>query len=47
MKKKGHYLRRVFVWQLPVRVYHWLNALVIVALCATGYLIGSPPAIMS
>ena len=40
-------LRRVFVWELPVRVYHWLNFLAIVALCVTGYLIGNPPAIQS
>ena len=42
-----HKLRRVYVWQLPVRFYHWVNALVIVALCITGYFIGNPPAIMS
>lgn len=42
-----HRLRRVFVWELPVRVYHWLNALVLIVLCLTGYLIGNPPALMS
>ena len=41
-----HKLRRVFVWQLPVRLYHWLNALVILVLCVTGYFIGKPPAMM-
>ena len=40
-----HLLRRVFVWELPVRIYHWLNALAIVVLCITGYIIGNPPAI--
>lgn len=40
-------LRRVFVWELPVRIYHWINALAIVGLCVTGYLIGNPPAIQS
>lgn len=40
-------LRRVYVWELPVRLYHWLNALAIVVLCVTGYLIGNPPAIQS
>lgn len=39
-------LRRVFVWELPVRVYHWINALAIATLCVTGYMIGKPPAIM-
>lgn len=41
------YLRRVFVWQLPVRYYHWLNALCILALIGTGLIIGDPPAILS
>ena len=36
---------RVYVWQAPVRLYHWTNLLSIVVLCTTGYLIGSPPAI--
>jgi Ni/Fe-hydrogenase 1 B-type cytochrome subunit len=44
---KPRYLRRVFVWQLPVRFYHWLNALCILALIGTGFLIGDPPAILS
>ena len=34
--------RRVYVWELPVRFYHWINALCLVALCITGYLIGAP-----
>lgn len=37
--------RRVYVWELPVRLYHWVNALCVVALAATGYLIGNPLAI--
>ena len=37
----------VYVWQLPVRFYHWINALSIVVLSATGYIIGDPPAIQS
>lgn len=44
---KPHRLRRVFVWQLPVRVYHWINALAVVVLVATGLIIGNPPALMS
>ncbi len=40
-------IHRVYVWQLPVRVYHWVNAFCIVALAITGYLIGSPPALKS
>lgn len=34
--------RRVYVWELPVRMYHWINAVVLVALIVTGYLIGAP-----
>lgn len=34
--------RRVYVWQLPVRFYHWLNAFCVVVLCGTGFLIGHP-----
>ena len=34
--------KRVYVWELPVRAYHWINAIALVALCITGYLIGAP-----
>lgn len=37
----------IYVWQLPVRFYHWLNAASILVLAATGYLIGNPPAIVN
>jgi Ni/Fe-hydrogenase 1 B-type cytochrome subunit len=33
----------VFVYEWPVRLWHWVNAFCIVALMITGYLIGSPP----
>jgi Ni/Fe-hydrogenase 1 B-type cytochrome subunit len=33
----------VYVWEAPVRVWHWLMALAMVVLAVTGYLIGSPP----
>jgi Ni/Fe-hydrogenase 1 B-type cytochrome subunit len=39
--------KEVYVWQLPVRFYHWINALCIVVLAITGYLIGRPLAITS
>jgi len=38
---------RVYVWELPVRFYHWINVLAVVTLAVTGYLIGSPPALKS
>jgi len=37
--------RRLYVWELPVRFYHWLNAICVVTLIATGLLIGNPLAI--
>lgn len=37
---KGY--RRVYVWELPVRIYHWINALCVVILIVTGYIIGNP-----
>jgi Ni/Fe-hydrogenase 1 B-type cytochrome subunit len=40
-------IQRVYVWELPVRFYHWINAAAVVVLAATGYLIGNPPAIQS
>jgi Ni/Fe-hydrogenase 1 B-type cytochrome subunit len=40
-----HEFQRIYVWQLPVRFYHWLNALCILVLTVTGFLIASPPAI--
>ncbi|MCB0667103.1 MAG: Ni/Fe-hydrogenase, b-type cytochrome subunit [Saprospiraceae bacterium] len=40
-------LRRIYVWELAVRVFHWLNALCIFVLCITGYLISNPPVFLS
>ena len=40
-------LRRVYVWEQPVRFYHWINGLVILALIATGFYIANPLAIQS
>jgi Ni/Fe-hydrogenase 1 B-type cytochrome subunit len=39
--------KRVYVWELPVRVFHWLNAFSILVLSITGYVIADPPAILS
>lgn len=35
-------LKRVYVWQLPVRIFHWINAACIVVLFFTGLYIGNP-----
>lgn len=45
MIQNNQNLREVYVWQLPVRIFHWVNAVVIVGLCITGFIIGDPPAI--
>ncbi len=39
--------KRVLVWELPVRVFHWVNVLSIIVLTLTGFLIANPPAILS
>lgn len=39
--------KKIYVWQLPVRLYHWVNALAVVILAVTGYLIGKPPVLTS
>jgi Ni/Fe-hydrogenase 1 B-type cytochrome subunit len=35
-------VERIYVWQLPVRAFHWVNAFCITVLGVTGYLIGAP-----
>lgn len=39
--------KRAYVWQLPVRIFHWANALAIILLIITGLLISHPPGIIS
>jgi Ni/Fe-hydrogenase 1 B-type cytochrome subunit len=39
----GKPLFPVYVWQAPVRIWHWVMALAMFVLMVTGYLIGSPP----
>lgn len=36
------YTGEVYVFELPVRVWHWLHALAITVLATTGYLIANP-----
>ena len=33
---------RVYVWEVPVRLTHWVNVLAILVLAATGFYIGNP-----
>lgn len=35
-------IKRVYVWEFPVRLTHWLNFLTIIALAVTGIYIGGP-----
>ena len=35
----------VYVYEKPVRFWHWINALALVVLAVTGYLIGNPPVV--
>ena len=42
-----HKLRRVYVWEQPVRFYHWINVLVLLTLIVTGFYIASPLALLS
>ena len=39
---QGRSLKSVYVYEAPVRLWHWINAAAIVVLAITGYFIGSP-----
>lgn len=45
MKAKN--FKRVLVWEMPVRLFHWVNVLTIIILTLTGFLIANPPALQS
>jgi len=38
-----HVVEQIYVWEAPVRLWHWGNFLSMLVLMVTGYLIGSPP----
>ncbi len=44
---KTHEYKRAYIWELPVRLFHWGNALAITVLIVTGIIIGNPPAILT
>ena len=44
---KTRTFKRIYVWELPVRIFHWINVLAITTLAITGFIIADPPAIMS
>ncbi len=35
-------IKSIYVYEAPVRIWHWINALAITVLSVTGYFIGSP-----
>ena len=39
----AHKEEAVYVYESPLRLWHWVNAFAILILCVTGYFIGSPP----
>ncbi|MDR1889556.1 MAG: Ni/Fe-hydrogenase, b-type cytochrome subunit [Zoogloeaceae bacterium] len=41
-ERSGHQVYSVYVFEAPLRIWHWMNALLMVILAATGYLIGKP-----
>lgn len=45
--QKTYEFKRVLVWELPVRIFHWVNVLCITVLAVTGFIIADPPGIMS
>jgi Ni/Fe-hydrogenase 1 B-type cytochrome subunit len=40
--RRAPQVRAVYVYEAPVRLWHWINALAITVLAVTGYFIGSP-----
>ncbi len=42
MHAKMHSEPAIYVYEAPMRLWHWVNVLAIVVLCITGYFIGSP-----
>ena len=38
----GQSIKSVYVYEAPVRLWHWVNALAITVLAVTGYFIGAP-----
>ena len=38
----GASVKSVYVYEAPVRAWHWINVLAIIVLAVTGYFIGSP-----
>ncbi len=37
--------KRVYVWEVPVRIFHWITTFATLILIITGFIIANPPAI--
>lgn len=46
-KDKIQEYNQVYVWELPVRLLHWLNFAATLVLVVTGFIIADPPALQS
>jgi Ni/Fe-hydrogenase 1 B-type cytochrome subunit len=46
-KDKIQEYNQVYVWELPVRLLHWLNFATTLVLVVTGFIIADPPALQS
>ncbi|WP_303787211.1 Ni/Fe-hydrogenase, b-type cytochrome subunit [Azovibrio restrictus] len=42
-ERHGRQVRSIYVYEAPVRLWHWINAAAMVVLAVTGYFIGLPP----
>lgn len=42
LASRGTTIKSVYVYEAPIRLWHWVNALAITVLAVTGYFIGSP-----
>lgn len=40
--RSARQVRSIYVYEAPVRIWHWVNALAITVLAVTGYFIGQP-----
>jgi len=41
-EREARLVKAIYVYEAPVRLWHWINALAITVLFITGYLIGNP-----
>lgn len=47
METKTYNYKRVYIWELPVRIFHWVTATATPILIITGFIIANPPALTS